>query len=67
MSDKHQKALAKLRQQQKVQSRRENALRNLVAGQGKPIEDKIASMRAVQHTDSRRVISAITSMMKSDK
>jgi len=63
----HAARLAKLKQAQRQQSAREDALRRMLEPQGGDIDDKVAAVKTAQKADNRRVLSAFNQLMKKDQ
>ena len=57
--DDAQRRLARLKREQRARSGPETALKNLIAGGDRTADDKLATVKAVQKVDRRRVLSAV--------
>ena len=58
--------LARLKREQRARSGPETALKNLIAGGDRTSDDKLATVRAVQKVDRRRVLSAVRHFLDDD-
>jgi len=64
--DDAQRRLARLKREQRVRSGPETALKNLIAGGDRTADDKLATVKAVQKVDQRRVLSAVRHFLDND-
>jgi hypothetical protein len=58
--------LARLKREQRTRSEPEAALKNLLAGSDRTADDKLATVKAVQKVDRRRVLSAVRHFLDDD-
>ena len=58
--------LARLKRDQRARSGTESALKQLLGGSDRTANDKIATVKAVQKVDQRRVLSAFRNLLDDD-
>ena len=58
--------LARLKREQRARSEPEAALKSLLAGGDRSTNDKLATVKAVQKVDRRRVLSAVRHFLDDD-
>ena len=58
--------LARLKREQRTRSEPEAALKNLLADSDRTADDKLATVKAVQKVDQRRVLSAVRHLLDRD-
>ncbi len=64
--DDAQRRLARLKREQRARSGPETALKHLIAGGDRTADDKLATVKAVQKVDQRRVLSAVRHLIDDD-
>lgn len=65
--DDTRRRLARLKRDQRARSAPDAALQQLLAGKDRSADDKLATVKAVQKTDQRRVLSAVRHLLGDDK
>ena len=64
--DDAQRQLDRLKRDQRARSKPEMALKSLLAGDDQTAGDKLATVKAVQKVDRRRVLSAVRRLLDDD-
>ena len=65
-NDEAPRRLARLKRDQRARSGTENVLKQLLGGSDRTANDKIATVKAVQKVDQRRVLSAFRNLLDDD-
>lgn len=65
-NDEAPRRLARLKRDQRARSGTESALKQLLGGSDRTANDKIATVKAVQKVDQRRVLSAVRNLLDDD-
>jgi hypothetical protein len=65
-NDEAPRRLARLKRDQRARSGTESALKQLLEGSDRTANDKIATVKAVQKVDQRRVLSAFRNLLDDD-
>ena len=61
--DENQKKLARLKAEQRARTARETQFRNLIDGDARNLEDKLAIFKTLVHTDQARFNMALSKML----
>jgi hypothetical protein len=59
--------LSRLKREQRARSGNDTALKQLLASGDRTVDDKLATVKAVQKVDQRRVLSAVRHLLDDDK
>ena len=66
VDDETSRRLDRLKRDQRERSGAESALRNLLTSGNRSADDKLATVKAVQKVDQRRVLSAVRHLLDDD-